>query len=210
MNFNWFVWNVQVFHIRIFIISITYKFIFLFFSLIIYLFNRETIATSSFKSRFFFLIIGRMKKARSFLRGSRLFLLGQSSLNSFSCRQMATFVSRWPMENGCARVVRAPGVQSIRELETCRERKPDLWLRFPWTFVILGTVAKSSWQVLLTTQHWTVLAFIPPVSVVFLLFQTPPSATSLDTSVFSNFTRNPLSTLDSYNIRAREWIKIKK
>ena len=63
--------------------------------------------------------------------GHGLFLLGQSvtdrslaSFNFFASRQMATFVLRWPMENGCARVVRVPGVQSIRELETCRERKP--------------------------------------------------------------------------------------
>lgn len=47
-------------------------------------------------------------------------------INYLRRRQMATFVSRIkrPMENGCARVVRAPRVQSIRALETCRERKP--------------------------------------------------------------------------------------
>lgn len=49
----------------------------------------------------------------------------------------------------------------------------DLWLRFPWTFVI-RSVSKSSWQLLSATLRQVVLSFIVPVSAIGE-FQISPS-----------------------------------
>lgn len=89
-------------------------------------------------------------------------------INYLRCRQMATFVSRIAADGermceSCARSLRAvdPSTRNLSRTQA------DLWLRFPWTFVI-HSVSKSSWQLLSATRHWTILTFIPPVSCVYL------------------------------------------
>lgn len=96
------------------------------------------------------------------------------------------------MCESCARSSRAvdPSTRNLSRTQA------DLWLRFPWTFVI-HSVSKSSWQLLSATRHWTILTFIPPVSCD-ISFEFPP----LRTSASSNFSRNGIpSTIllrDSY------------
>lgn len=184
----------QVFHIYASMILITYKFIFFFFPN--YLFN-WFVQTTFF---FFYYWQSERRTTKKHVPSSAGHTYSFYSVNLLrivlSLRSISSSSDRWRLrfmvadgERMCesrARSWRAvdPRTRNLSRTQT------DLWLRFPWTFVI-RTVTKSLWQVLLTTQHWTVLAFIPPVSVVFL-FQIPPPGTSLGTSVFSNFTRNPL------------------
>lgn len=116
----------------------------------------------------------RCLRTRCFFPPRRTMFTTCARINYLRCRQMATFVSRWPngerMCESCARSLRAvdPSTRNLSRTQA------DLWLRFPWTFVI-HSVSKSSWQLLSTTRHWTILTFIPPVSCKHI-FRTPPSA----------------------------------